>query len=214
MMLILNRLRGTEGLWSKFIGLLLALVVQIAFNNPYVSVAVGLGYIIGESFGWGLWLGSIAERADGYSLYLKGEREGANNGIHWLASHIIEPTKETWLNYCRVAMVIRGFYWYVPTLIPLYFVGFSPYLLLALIVFLSFGFMLSSELGYFVSKYFSASFNKETKKYEIVFSGKVIKSFDKDLKISFSGGWELGEGIVGLTQDIAIIVLILYWLLK
>lgn len=184
MMLILNRLRGTEGLWSKIIGLLLALVVQIAFDNPYVSIAVGLGYIIGESFGWGLWLGSIAERADGYSLYLKGEREGANNGIHWLASHIVEPTKETWLNYCRVAMVIRGFYWYILTLTPLYFVGVSPYLLLGLIVFLSFGFMLSYELAYYLAPKLN------------------IKWLD------FNSGWTLGEGIVGLTQDIAILVLI------
>jgi hypothetical protein len=184
MMLILNRLRGTNGVWSKAIGLLLALVVQIAFGNPYVSIAVGLGYIIGESFGWGLWVGSIAERADGYSLYLKGEREGANNGIHWLASHIVEPTKETWLNYCRVAMVIRGFYWYVLTITPLYFVGFSPYLLLGLIVFLSFGFMLSYELAYYLAPKLNIKW------------------------LEFNSGWTLGEGIVGLTQDIAFLVLI------
>lgn len=184
MFTVLNRLRGTQGLWSKIIGLLLALVVQIAFNNPYVAIAVGLGYIIGESFGWGLWVGSIAGRGDCYSLYLKGEREGANNGIHWLASHIVEPTKETWLNYCRVAMVIRGFYWYVPTLIPLYFVGVNPYLLLGLIVFLSFGFMLSYELAYYLAPKLN------------------IKWLD------FNSGWTLGEGIVGLTQDIAILVLI------
>lgn len=184
MMTILNRLRGTKGVWSKVIGLFLALVVQIAFGNPYVTIGVGLGYIIGESFGWGLWLGSIAERADGYSLYLKGEREGANNGIHWLASHIVEPTKETWLNYCRVAMVIRGFYWYILTLTPLYFVGVSPYLLLGLIVFLSFGFMLSYELAYYLAPKLN------------------IKWLD------FNSGWTLGEGIVGLTQDIAILVLI------
>ena len=184
MMLILNRLRGTNGVWSKAIGLLFALIIEMVYHNPYVTIAVGLGYIIGESFGWGLWLGSIAERADGYSLYLKGEREGANNGIHWLASHIVEPTKETWLNYCRVAMVIRGFYWYVPTLAPLYFVGISPYLLFGLIVFLSFGFMLSYELAYYLAPKLN------------------IKWLD------FNSGWTLGEGIVGLTQDIAIITLI------
>lgn len=184
MFLFLNRLRGTIGAYAKVNGLLLALVVQIAFNNPYVAIAVGLGYIIGESFGWGLWVGSIAEREDGYSLYLKGEREGANNGIHWLASHIIEPTKETWLNYCRVAMVIRGFYWYVPTLAPLYFVGVNPYLLLGLITFLSFGFMLSYELAYHLAPKLNIKW------------------------LEFNSGWTLGEGIVGLTQDIAIITLI------
>lgn len=184
MMLILNRLRGTVGDYAKAIGLLFALIIEMVYHNHYVTIAVGLGYIIGESFGWGLWLGSIAERSDGYSLYLKGEREGVNNGIHWLASNIVEPTKETWLNYCRVAMVIRGFYWYVLTITPLYFVGFSPYLLLGLIVFLSFGFMLSYELAYHLAPKLNIRW------------------------LEFNSGWTLGEGIVGLTQDIAIIILI------
>ena len=183
-MTIANRLRGTYGWFAKVNGVVLGLLVYLVFGNLYVSLAVTIGYVLGESFGWGLWLGSIAERADGYSLYLKGEREGANNGIHWLASNIIEPTKETWLNYCRVAMVKRGFYWYVPTLTPLYFVGFSPYLLLGLIVFLSFGFMLSYELAYYLAPKLN------------------IKWLD------LNSGWTLGEGIVGLTQDIAIITLI------
>ena len=66
MFLILNRLRGTQGIWSKIIGLLLALVVQIAFNNPYVAIAVGLGYIIGESFGWGDWIGCLTSNRNNY----------------------------------------------------------------------------------------------------------------------------------------------------
>ena len=186
MMIILNRLRGTIGVWSKVIGLLLALIVEMVYHNPYVTIAVGLGYIIGESFGWGLWLGSIAERDDGYSLYLKGEREGANNGIHWLASHIVEPTKETWLNYCRVAMVIRGFVWWIVPMIGLWFVGFNPYMLLACLIFLSIGFPLACELGYYSAKRFS--YQREG--------------------FSIVGGWEHQEVWYGLMQDLVIITLV------
>ena len=182
MMLILNRLRGTEGLWSKIIGLFLALIVQIAFNNPYVSVAVGLGYIIGESFGWGLWVGTLSvQRLNGYALHDEGE--GRNNGIAWLASHIISPTCENWLNYCRVALSIRGLYWWLPTLAPLYFVGFSVEILTATILLLSIGFPIACELGYF-------------------FRDKI--SFEK-YGLSYSGGWELQEGFYGLMQDLVLI---------
>ena len=184
MMLILNRLRGTDGLWSKIIGLLLALVVQIVFNNPYASIAVGLGYIIGESFGWGLWVGTLSvQREKGYAL--KDEGEGRNNGIEWLATKIIKPTQENWLNYCRLALTIRGLYWWLPTLAPLYFVGFNPYVLLGCIAFLSVGFPIACELGYY-------------------FRDKI--SFEK-YGLEFRGGWELQEGFYGLMQDLVLITL-------
>lgn len=183
MMLILNRLRGTNGVWSKAIGLLLALVVQIAFCNPYVSIAVGLGYIIGESFGWGLWVGSLAVHRE--ATPNKTEDEGANNGIQWLARKLVPDYLNNWLWYCRVAMVIRGFYWAFPTLAPLYFVGFNFYVLLGCILFLSLGFPLAYELGYYLRD-------------------KI--SFEK-YGLSFNGGWELGEAIVGLEQDLVIITL-------
>ena len=187
MFLILNRLRGTDGLWSKIIGLLLIVATLIAFHNTYVALAVGLGYIIGESFGWGLWVGSVSEKADGYSLYEKGEREGRNNGIEWIASHIVKPTQKSWLNYCRVALSIRGFYWWLPTLAPLYFVGFSIELLTLMILALSFSFPLACEFGYY-------------------FRDKV--SFEK-FGLSYSGGWELQEGFYGLMQDLVLISLVL-----
>ena len=185
MFIILNRLRGTDGVYSKVIGLLLALIVQIAFNNPYVSVAVGLGYIIGESFGWGLWVGTVSEQRE-KAWHLHDEGEGRNNGIEWLATKIIQPTQETWVEYCRVALTIRGFYWAMPTLAPLYFVGFNPYLLITCIAFLSIGFPLAYELGYYLRD--KISINK--------------------FGLSFSGGWELGEGIVGIEQDLVLITLI------
>ena len=178
MMTLLNRLRGTQGLWSKIIGLLLALIVQIAFDNPYVSVAVGLGYIIGESFGWGEWVGTLT----GDRNFKQLNEEGKNNGIQWLASKVVDPSKD-WINYCRVALTIRGFYWWLPTLAPLYFVGFSVELLTLMILALSIGFPIACELGYY-------------------FRDKV--SFEK-YGLSYIGGWELQEGFYGLMQDLVLI---------
>lgn len=190
MMLILNRLRGTNGVWSKAIGLFLALMAQIAFGNVYVTLAVGLGYIIGESFGWGLWVGTLStQREKGYAL--KDEGEGRNNGIEWLATKIIKPTQENWLNYCRVALTIRGLYWWLPTLAPLYFVGFNPYVLLGCIAFLSVGFPIACGLGYY-------------------FRDKI--SFEK-YGLEFRGGWELQEGFYGLMQDFVLITLVVSYVL-
>ena len=73
----------------------------------------------------------------------------------------------------------------MPTLAPLYFVGFSPYLLITCIAFLSIGFPIAYDLGYYLRD-------------------KV--SFEK-FGLSFNGGWELGEVIVGIQQDLVIIAL-------
>ena len=186
MFLILNRLRGTQGLWSKIIGLLLALIVQIAFDNPYVSVAVGLGYIIGESFGWGEWVGTLT----GDRNFKQLNEEGKNNGIQWLASKVIDPSKD-WINYCRVALSIRGFYWWLPTLAPLYFVGFSVVSIAVAVVVLSVGFPIACEIGYRLN-------------------GKI--KFHK-YGLSIEGGWEIQEVAYGAIQDVVLIGLILsYWI--
>ena len=122
MFLILNRLRGTQGLWSKIIGLLLALIVQIAFNNPYVAIAVGLGYIIGESFGWGDWVGCLTSNRNNYKDTTD---EGKSNGIMWLSQKIVPDWRTNFIDYSRVALTIRGFYWWFLALAPLYFVAGS-----------------------------------------------------------------------------------------
>ena len=178
MMVMLNRLRGTEGLWSKIIGLLLALIVQIAFNNPYVSIAVGLGYIIGESFGWGEWIGNLTTHRKNKTDTL--EDEGENNGIKYIATKLVPNWNVAFIKYCRVALGIRGIYWWLPTLAPLYFVGFNPLVILVCVAVLSIGFPLACELGYY-------------------FSDKI--SFEK-YGVSFRGGWELQEGFYGILQDL------------
>ena len=180
MFTVLNRLRGMNGVWSKFNGLLLAYIVYSVSHNYYVALAVGIGYVIGESFGWGEWVGNLTTHRSKIALEFD---EGKSNGIQWMARKIVPNYLDNWLTYCRVAMTIRGFYWAMPTLAPLYFVGFNPYVLLGCIVFLSIGFPLAYDLGYYLRD-------------------KI--SFEK-FGLSFKGGWELGEGFYGLMQDLVLI---------
>lgn len=187
MFTILNRLRGTNGVWSKFNGLLISYILLSVFNNHYVALSVGILYVIGESFGWGDWVGTVSERSHKYMPVPY--NEGINNYIQWLATKIIDPSKD-WLNHCRVALIIRGFYWYVPILFLLFFVGISPYLLVISMLFLSISFWLSYELGYLL---------------------KDKISFER-FGLSFKGGWELGEAFVGCSQDIILILFLIYYL--
>jgi len=59
MFIILNRLRGTVGAYSKFIGMLMAYVLYSVFNNHYVALSVGILYVIGECFKWGTPVGEL-----------------------------------------------------------------------------------------------------------------------------------------------------------
>ena len=166
------------------------MIVQIAFGNPYVSVAVGLGYIIGESFGWGEWVGNLTTHRRNTTETL--EDEGESNGIKYIATRIVSDWANNYLRYCRVALVLRGAYWWLPTLAPLYFVGFNPLFLAGCITFLSIGFPIACELGYY-------------------FRDKV--SFEK-FGLSYSGGWELQEGFYGMLQDIVLIGVIVWKLMN
>jgi len=44
-------------------------------------------YIIGESFGWGEWIGNLAVHKN--NTRTKPLEDGKSNGIQWLATHII-----------------------------------------------------------------------------------------------------------------------------
>ena len=180
MMLILNRLRGTEGLWSKIIGLLLALVVQIAFNNPYVSVAVGLGYIIGERMGWGEWIGNLTHHRVATLTYES--EEGRNNGIYWIVSKFVNPYMD-WLKFCRYALGLRGIYWALPTLAPLFFTSINPFVIIGCIVWLGVSFPLACELAYLTYPKLQSKF------------------------LNFTTAWNTQEGFYGLAWDIALMIL-------
>ena len=171
MFLILNRLRGINGVWSKVIGLLLALIVEMVYHNHYVTIAVGLGYIIGESFGWGEWVDCLTSSRNNYKDTTD---EGKSNGIMWLSQKIVPDWRTNFIDYSRVALTIRGFYWWFLALAPLYFVADSL-LITVSILFLSIAFPIACEIGYLLR-------NKDYSFW----------------KLSYKGGWEMQEGVYGL----------------
>lgn len=177
-LIIGNRLRGTDGTYSKVIGLLLAYVVLAVFVNIYVSFAVGVGYIVGEAlYGWG---------------------EAVGNLCVW--------RKDLWK--WRKYLAIRGFAWWVVPISSLYFVGFSPLVLLLCLVFLSVGFPIACEIGYRLQNKIYARWNNDTNKYEIRFF-HFSRSCDKDYKFSIDGATELMEVAYGFVQDVVILILLL-----
>lgn len=185
MMWLLNRMRGGG---VKYGSIYATLAIGVFFGiltlNPYIGLACAIGYNLGERMGWGLWIGNLTNHRDNNS---PDDGEGIHNGIQWMARKIVPNYATNMIHYCRVALTIRGFYWWLPTLAPLYFVGFEPLFLLGCVMFLSVGFPIACEVGYYTSKKFNFS------KYGF----------------NMHGGWEHQEVWYGLMQDIVLISLVL-----
>jgi len=177
MFTILNRLRGTWSWFSKVIGLLVAIAVYWVSDNYYVAIASGLGYIAGESMGWGAWVGTLSCYPRGKEpKNTKYDYEGKNNGIYWIASKFYDPISD-WYKFSMVALVLRGIYWWLPVTLPLtYLYGILP-VVIALV--LGVLFPIACILGY---------------KFRRTKIGK------------WTGGWEISELIYGAMQDVALII--------
>nr|DAT62886.1 MAG TPA: hypothetical protein [Caudoviricetes sp.] len=135
---ILNRLRGRYAYFAKVNALVVALLVFAFLGNFYLALVCGLGYLAGESKGWGVWVGALVGR-DGYTS------EHEVKFIERVAARLFEP-KTHWLAYCRLCLFLRGLIWWLPVCVPLLFAGIygAPLLAVALAV----GFPLACELGY------------------------------------------------------------------
>ena len=135
---ILNRLRGRYTYFAKLNALVVALLIFAFFGNFYLAIICGLGYLVGESKGWGVWVGALVGR-DGYTS------ESENRLIETIVGKFIDP-KVRWLGYCRACLFLRGLLWWLLVFVPLVFAGIygAPLLAVALAV----GFPLACELGY------------------------------------------------------------------
>ena len=135
---ILNRLRGQYGYFAKANALVVALLIFAFLGNFYLAIIGGLGYLLGEAKGWGVWVGALVTHSD-----FKDERE--IKFIERVAARLFEP-KTHWLAYCRLCLFLRGLLWWLPVFVPLLFAGVygAPFLAVALAA----GFPLACELGY------------------------------------------------------------------
>ncbi len=136
---ILNRLRGRYACFAKVNSLVVALLIFAFFGNFYLAIICGLGYLVGESKGWGVWVGALVTHGSYTS-------EHEVKFIERVARKIIKDPREHWLGYCRVCLFLRGLLWWLPVFVPLLFadVYTAPLLAIALAV----GFPLACELGY------------------------------------------------------------------
>lgn len=143
MMWKLNRLRGAKAIWAKYIGAILGLLFGLLSWNPYVGLSIAVLYIGGESMAWGEWIGGMIRWIGTWPVIPASRRDGLKYGISWIAlkfSIIDTP------DYHATSLFLRGIYWWLPTLAPLYFV-LDPFLVTAVIAFIASWFPLSVLLA-------------------------------------------------------------------
>ena len=87
------------------------------------------------------------------------------------------------LTYSRVFLIIRGIYWAIPTLAPLFFTSINPLVVIGCIVWLGVSFPLACELAY-----------------------RTYPKLQSDF-LGFNTAWNTQEGFYGLAWDIALIIL-------
>ena len=110
--------------WNHVYGLYLALVVGLLAMNVWAGLAVLVAYLVGESKGWGEWVGALTrwETKDEEWLQIQyKDNEGVGFPyIHQIANSIvnerIEGTLEEKLKqyhkYATLALTLRGMFWW------------------------------------------------------------------------------------------------------
>jgi len=109
---MLNRFRGANGFtFIGKIGVVITLLILL-FPNTWSIVVVSILYIIGQSCGWGWWIGSIIDRKPKIKP-VEGIREEI---AHWTANKLTDD----YLWYSRIALAIIGFFWWFPVFLAIY----------------------------------------------------------------------------------------------
>ena len=177
--------------WNHIYGLYLALVFGLLAMNVWAGLAVLVAYLIGESKGWGEWVGALTRWETKNEEWLQRQYDDEEGWglpfIHNIANFVfkekIEGTLEERLiqynKYAITALAIRGIVWWglVYGVMALFGVISGMTALVATIA-LGIGFPIACELG---------------------------KRWDYNKKfgiLHLSRGWENQEIIYGLMQGI------------
>jgi hypothetical protein len=201
---ILNRWRGSDfkvgflklnHLAKLLICILLGSLIYCLAGGSWIihTIVASILYLIGESFGWGKWVGGLLDRKPRYD-----EEEGCTiifgyriwDGIHHIANFICDERKHN-IGYNTTALTIRGMYWWLPLLLYIGFVTtLMPTIIISSIVALSLWFPASVMQATFMPDSFP--------KIPYLITG------DKDVK-----RWEIAEVIYGLMQGLVLSVMML-----
>ena len=177
--------------WNHVYGLYLALVFGLLAMNVWAGLAVLVAYLVGESKGWGEWVGALTrwETKDEEWLQIQyKDNEGVGFPyIHQIANAIvkerIEGTLEEKLKqyhkYATLALTLRGMFWWGLVYgVMAVFGVISGITAVVATVLLGIGFPVACELG---------------------------KRWDYNKKfgiLHLSRGWENQEVIYGLMQGV------------
>ena len=184
--------------WNHVYGLYLALVFGLLAMNVWAGLAVLVAYLVGESKGWGEWVGALTRWETKDEEWLQRQYKD-NEGvgfpyIHQIANAIvkeqIEGTLEEKLKqyhkYATLALALRGMFWWGLVYGTASMFGIVSWLdSVVIIVALGIGFPVACWLG---------------KKMDFT------KKFGA---IHLSRGWENQELVYGLMQGIALWYVIL-----
>ena len=192
---VLNRFRGTGEIFkissvsvsgNVIYTVYIALVVALLSTWYYGIIAGGL-YMLGESMGWGKWVGSLCYPESTTSLEARyADDEGVRFPFIHKTANMIVKERENYLAYCNIALGIRGLYWWLPLLMFMAVVGITSYWLAILgSILLGVGFP-------------AACYMASITKFEFTW-----------WKISCVGAWERQELIYGLMQGIVLWTVVL-----
>lgn len=184
--------------WNHIYGLYLALVFGLLAMNIWAGLAVLVAYLVGESKGWGEWVGALTRWEDKDEEWLQKQYKD-NEGvgfpyIHQIANIIvkeqIEGTFEEKLKqyhrYAALALTLRGMFWWGLVYGTMAVFGVvSVWSAIVATILLGIGFPVACWLG------------------------KNWKYTNKIGILSFSRGWENQEIVYGLIQGLVFWVVVL-----
>jgi hypothetical protein len=164
----------------------------VGINTSIVAFVSASLFMLGESMGWGKWVGSLT-RWEPFTEDLLNYQYNDNEGVKFPFVHKTANliTKEQvkgsfdvkvkqYLKYCNIALALRGFYWWVLLYLFIAFVGFINYYE-ALIISILLG--ISFPVAAFISK-------------KLDYNGKLWI-------VNYSRGWENQELVYGFFQGLA-----------
>lgn len=179
--------------WNHVYGLYLASVFGLLAMNVWCGLAVLVAYLVGESKGWGEWVGALTRWESKDEKWLEKQYKD-NEGvgfpyIHQIANSVIKEQVEGTLEeklkqynkYATLALTLRGVYWWSLVYGVIAWFGLiNLYEYAAIVTVLGIGFPIACEIG------------------------KMITRNGTKWIINYSRGWENQELVYGFIQGIAL----------
>ena len=181
--------------WNHIYGLYFAVIFGYLTGSIGVGLLALAGYLVGESKGWGEWVGALVRTEPKTQEWLQKQYKD-NEGvgfpyIHQITNKLIpeqiEGTFEDKLNqynkYATLALTFRGIFWFLPMIIFAIYLGLlSWYIGIISLILVGIGFPFACWLGKKITF---------TKKFGI---------------LEFRQGWENQEFIYGIIHFLVIIL--------